>query len=206
MLLLIFTLTTVSTIGTAQAGTPIPPCTKFFDGGGDGVKWSDPENWDGDTLPTETVDDICIDAVAGDSDVLLDIDYSLGFRSLLITSGNTLIIEENKTLRTLFDTITIDPGATLIVRGALEQDTGLVINNGLLQVCIETGSIAERLVITGNAPELISCGQSIGGKLIPIETTSLLLAGAQSTTWLIPVVLSLIGIGVFVVSGKSENS
>ena len=46
----------------------------------------------------------------------------------------------------------------------------------------------------------------IGGKIIPIETTSLLLAGAQSFSWMIPVVLSVLGIGLFVVSRKSENS
>jgi len=33
-------------------------------------------------------------------------------------------------------------------------------------------------------------------KIIPIETTSLLLAGAQSTAWLIPVVVSAVGIGL----------
>ena len=42
----------------------------------------------------------------------------------------------------------------------------------------------------------------IGGEIIPIETTSLLLAGAQSTTWLIPVVLSAIGIGLVLVRRK----
>ena len=46
----------------------------------------------------------------------------------------------------------------------------------------------------------------IGGELIPIQTTSLLLAGAQSFSWMIPVVLSVLGIGLFVVSRKSENS
>jgi len=46
----------------------------------------------------------------------------------------------------------------------------------------------------------------VGGELIPIETTSLLLAGAQSFSWMIPVVLSVVGIGLFVVSRKSENS
>jgi len=46
----------------------------------------------------------------------------------------------------------------------------------------------------------------VGGELIPIETTSLLLAGAQSFSWMIPLVLSGIGIGLFVVSRKSENS
>ncbi len=45
----------------------------------------------------------------------------------------------------------------------------------------------------------------VGGELIPIETTSLILAGAQSFSWMIPVVLSGIGIGLFVFR-KSENS
>jgi len=46
----------------------------------------------------------------------------------------------------------------------------------------------------------------IGGEIIPIESTSLILAGAQSFSWMIPVVLSVLGIGLFVVSRKSENS
>jgi len=48
--------------------------------------------------------------------------------------------------------------------------------------------------------------QPVGGELLPIESTSLLLAGAQSFSWMIPVVLSVLGIGLFVVSRKSENS
>jgi len=44
----------------------------------------------------------------------------------------------------------------------------------------------------------------IGGEIIPIETTSLILAGSQSLSWMIPVVLSVLGIGLFVVSRKSE--
>jgi len=44
----------------------------------------------------------------------------------------------------------------------------------------------------------------VGGELLPIETTSLLLAGAQSFSWMIPVIVSVIGIGLFVVSRKSE--
>jgi len=46
----------------------------------------------------------------------------------------------------------------------------------------------------------------VGGELIPIETTSLLLASAQSFSWMIPLVLSVLGIGLFVVSRKSENT
>jgi len=44
----------------------------------------------------------------------------------------------------------------------------------------------------------------VGGEFLPIETTSLLLAGAQTFSWMIPVILSGIGIGLFVVSRKSE--
>jgi len=45
----------------------------------------------------------------------------------------------------------------------------------------------------------------VGGELIPIEQTSLILAGAQTFSWMIPVTLSVLGIGLFVVSRKSEN-
>ncbi len=45
---------------------------------------------------------------------------------------------------------------------------------------------------------------AIGGQIIPIESTSLILAGANSFSWMIPVVLSVLGIGLFVVSRKSE--
>jgi len=47
---------------------------------------------------------------------------------------------------------------------------------------------------------------TVGGLSLPIETTSLILAGAQSFSWMIPVVLSVLGIGLFVVSRKSKNS
>jgi len=44
----------------------------------------------------------------------------------------------------------------------------------------------------------------VGGEIIPIESTSLILAGAQSFSWMIPLVLSVLGIGMFIVSRKSE--
>jgi len=52
---------------------------------------------------------------------------------------------------------------------------------------------------TGEIPDV----QIVGGEFIPIETTSLLLASAQTFSWMIPVILSGIGIGLFVVSRKS---
>jgi len=45
----------------------------------------------------------------------------------------------------------------------------------------------------------------IGGEIIPIEATGLLLANVQSFSWMIPVALSVLGIGLFVVSRKSNE-
>jgi len=63
------------------------------------------------------------------------------------------------------------------------------------------------VVATKTLPPPPDDGQvPVGGELIPIESTSLILAGAQSFSWMIPVILSGIGIGLFVVSRKPENS
>ena len=47
--------------------------------------------------------------------------------------------------------------------------------------------------------QLSGVQQLVGGELLPLETTSLILAGAQSFSWMIPVVLSIIGIGLVLV-------
>lgn len=48
-----------------------------------------------------------------------------------------------------------------------------------------------------------SCDVIVGGEIIPLNTTALLLAGVQSVSmWMIPVVISGAGIGVFVISRR----
>jgi len=80
--------------------------------------------------------------------------------------------------------------------------TGVLNNHGFIGpdpvFLVEAGAI-----FNDNLPS--KC-EIVGGELIPIESTSLLLAGAQTFSWMIPVVLSVLGIGLFVVSRKSENS
>jgi hypothetical protein len=50
---------------------------------------------------------------------------------------------------------------------------------------------------------LASDGQSIGGELMPIDSTSLLIVGIHSnTSWLILVVFSIVGIGLILVRRK----
>lgn len=59
---------------------------------------------------------------------------------------------------------------------------------------------------TGTPPDCIPIDVLVGGTLIPIDSSSLLLAGAQmSASWLIPVIVSSIGIGLVLVR-KSKNS
>jgi len=59
---------------------------------------------------------------------------------------------------------------------------------------------------TGTFPECIPITTSVvGGELLPIETTSLLVAGAQSTTWMIPLVLSAAGVGLVLVRSFRFN-
>ena len=80
---------------------------------------------------------------------------------------------------------------------------------------IQAVSAANKIFLIGNGlfgnagtdHQIWNCEQDlIGGEFLPIETTSLILAGAQTFSWMIPVVLSVVGIGLFVVSRKSENS
>lgn len=39
----------------------------------------------------------------------------------------------------------------------------------------------------------------VGGELLPIDSTALLLASAQTFSWMVPVILSVLGIGLFVI-------
>jgi len=60
----------------------------------------------------------------------------------------------------------------------------------------------ESFSVTVNLVEEPPPDELIGGELIPIQTTSLLLAGAQTFSWMIPLVLSGIGIGIVLVRRK----
>ncbi|MGI0041204.1 MAG: hypothetical protein ACRD94_04485 [Nitrosopumilaceae archaeon] len=72
---------------------------------------------------------------------------------------------------------------------------------------VSGGSFINLDGISGNQGEAVfELDSPVGGKFIPINTVSLLLAGAQSSMWLLPLMLSIIGIGIFVVSRKSKNS
>ena len=107
---------------------------------------------------------------------------------------------------TNFGTINLNGGvgqasATIVIFSILN-------NHGLINENPGSGSFSGiiRLGSTGVFNDKLPSQCQVGGEFLPIETTTLLLANAQSFSWMIPVVLSGIGIGLFVVSRKPENS
>lgn len=77
--------------------------------------------------------------------------------------------------------------------GTLDRTTG-----AFTELSIAPGDTIGGLTVSGKCTV-------VGGTLIPIDYTTLLIAGAQSTSWIIPLLLSGIGIGLFVSFRKSEN-
>jgi len=101
----------------------------------------------------------------------------------------------------MVDFIAEDPNGTWRLVGASERGPGGGSGNPDFTVYVngDTASwgtaIGTQLLINDAL-----AGAPVGSISIPIDTTSLLLADTQSFSWMIPVVLSVLGIGLFVVS------
>ncbi len=152
-------------------------------------------------------------------DVQLNNDFVVG--SLSVIEGGSLSVNAKLTAQDLevganSDLFINCNGEFVLTEGG--SNFGLITNHGLLQtlqfVSFENSGTYQSsgTDIFGGAfnanPNPIVQIPSIcvvGGTVIPIDTTAMLLAGAQSTSWMIPVILSGIGIGLFVFR-KSENS
>ena len=100
-----------------------------------------------------------------------------------------------------------DGGAgTLVNHGTITgtANNNILINSvGLVQ---NSGTLTAGIQNNGGALQTIPSICIVGGEFLSIDSTALILAGAQSFSWMIPVVLSVLGIGLFAVSRKSENS
>jgi len=125
-------------------------------------------------------------------------------------SWHPLSIEAENVDGTL-SSITLDSGpGTFIVPFEPKLDSLMIVDVEQNEELIFVELAAPIRAFCQDNPDHPNCIDAIppvvGGELIPIETTSLLLAGAQTFSWMIPIVLSVLGIGLFVVSRKSENS
>src|SRR5438045_6976004 len=83
------------------------PCNGVWTGAGDGVNWSDPNNWGNTHLPTN-IDDVVIDVVANPNIVVTGSQFA-----------NT--IQDNENL-SISGTLTI--GTTATFNGAVTMDAG----------------------------------------------------------------------------------
>ncbi len=202
----------VSLIGINQAFAF--SCTSMNTGA-----WNDPATWDNcdGGVPDDTGDSA---DVQGAFSVQLNNDFVIGL--LVVQEGASLTLNAKLTAEELNNsargTLFINcSGELIITTNEGGSNTGLITNHGLLQtlqgVSFSNGGTYESsgtdifaIPLTGNPIEPIASICVVGGNLVPIDSTALLLAGAQSFSWMIPVILSVVGIGLFVISRKSENS
>jgi hypothetical protein len=161
-----------------------------------------------------TGDSICASTALGTITIMFDdpvedltfdvLDVEIGSVTEIITSR----VYDAKVGGNLLHTIIItggDPGTGDGVATTVDFSSGFAGTNDIQRLEFEAndgGVAADNLFF--NLVEVFE--EVIGGEIIPIETTSLILAGAQSFSWMIPILLSGIGIGLFVVSRKPENS
>jgi len=97
-----------------------------------------------------------------------------------------------------FDEFEVDETITNTGGAPGETTCNVLFNFAVLGTIIPP--LIQEIRIT--TPEIIING--VGGDFLQVDNTALLLAGAQSFSWMIPVVVSIAGIGLFVVSRKSE--
>ncbi len=122
----------------------------------------------------------------------------------LDVGGNGLILEAFNGANVLVDSDSVTNAGL----GIGDVDTLSVSGSEIVRVDIRqiTSAIASDGYVIDDLRFTHCMKEVVGGELLPIDSTALLLAGAQSFSWMIPVVLSVLGIGMFVVSRKSENS
>ena len=110
--------------------------------------------------------------------------------------------------------IFIPPSTNIIVDlEAADQSFGVQFGTGFsfehfMNEIASTGSYEPNYDVMNQIRSLIAKGYGqgcyVGGEMLPIEASSLILAGAQSTTWLIPVIVSAVGIALVFGTRKSN--
>jgi len=180
--------------------------------------WNAPSTWSncGGGVPDDTGDTA---EIFDNGDVQLNNDFVVG--SLNVIEGGSLSINAKLTAQPLFvqggSNLFINCNGELVLTEGGSND-GLITNHGILRTI--TGAdftnggtyqssgtdtfVGPFIANPNNIVPIASICVVVGGNLVPIDSTSLLLAGAQTFSWMIPVVLSVLGIGLFVVSRKSE--
>jgi len=183
--------------------------TTTWVGTGDGQSWSDPLNWDrqvvllpppdiyNHALP-ELCDLVLIDDGSNPVTVHFNIpSFQLG-NEMQIGPDDTLVINSGRTFDHSPDACLILNAAPATIRNDGNFNVfGNFINNGPF---INNGAVLDCGIISGTDPIPGIVNQCpVGGEMIPLDTTMILLAGTQmNAAWMIPVIVSAIGIGIVI--------
>jgi len=190
--------------------------TTIWVGTGDTQSWSDPNNWDrqvgiipatvgfNHALP-ELCDLVIIDDGSNAVTVHFDISsYQLG-NEMQIGSDDTLVIDAGTTFdHTPALCQPINAFAETIVNLGNFNVFGTLLNNGAF---INSGAVLDCGIISGtiSIPGIVNECPVVGGEIIPLETTSLILAGIQTpAVWMIST-FSALGIGAFLLTRNTHN-
>ncbi len=100
-------------------------------------------------------------------------------------------------------TLNVDSGAAINIGSdgsALLSNDGTINGPGQINLFGKVIEVENTGTITAIINEIFTDALAIGGEIIPIESTAVLLAGAQTTSsWLIPVIVSAVGISIVLV-------
>ena len=170
----------------------------------------------GNLPPLGEFDDVCIVLNDAPADIKAVQDFSLQQLSGPTLPSEVFIfwfIEDDD--GTVFDSDALPPGETDISEfeftemifvaepdgNNFDSPTVSLLENGKplsLEDILETNQQGF-VFIEGDVQSLIMIEEVVGGELLPIDSTALLLAGlSQSSIWMIPVIVSAIGIGIVI--------
>jgi len=131
--------------------------------------------------------------------------YDAGEANSIICSSVTI-----KVIQGTIDIEFVTSGAPITT--SLDEGEELTFDPRTLEITASPENLEDVIVEIGGEQITISPGQTvhvdipgapIGGTFIPIEQTSLILAGTQMTaSWLVPVIVSAVGIGLVLVRRK----
>jgi len=99
-------------------------------------------------------------------------------------------------------TLNVDSGGTINIGSdgsALLSNDGTINGPGQINLFGKVIEVENTGTITAIINEIFTVALAVGGELLPIESIAVLLAGSQMTaSWLIPVIVSAIGIGIVI--------
>ena len=127
-----------------------------------------------------------------DSDVIM----TVGDDSIVTIDSDVTNNLDNKGTLTVESTGTINIGSDT---SASLSNSGEINGPGTINLFGKVIEIENTGTITAMINQIFTDGVAIGGEFIQMESTAVLLAGAQTTSsWVLPVIVASIGIGIVI--------